>query len=339
MVTQKETTISIIIPVYNVERYLPMCLESVAQQNLDDYEVILVDDGSTDSSGVICDKWAENHPEFRVVHQENGGLSAARNSGINKAKGRYLYFVDSDDFLVPNSLLGVLEHAMQCDADVAGFNTKSGERENLIKIIGDEDKTKNVTSEVMDGDKYIATHNFLATVWWYIIKREYLLSLNLTFPEGHRLEDGSFTPFILLHANRIIYVDALVYCYVTQQDSIMHSKSWEKNFNMLIDYAFAANNLRNEQDRCKDDMSPKTSDRWMGLANSYLFFGMLKALRLGKPNYMIKHLKSIQLYPFGKLYAEDYPSKKWDLLHWLMSHEYVWRILGVFFKIFPFYKK
>ena len=97
-------SLTIIIPVYNVERYLPMCLESIVQQHLSDYEVIMVDDGSTDGSGAICDEFAEHYPEFRVIHNGNGGVAAARNRGIEEAKGEYILFLDSDDFLVPDAI-------------------------------------------------------------------------------------------------------------------------------------------------------------------------------------------------------------------------------------------
>lgn len=330
--------LTIIIPVYNVERYLPYCLESVVQQDLDDYEVILVDDGSTDGSRIICDEYAARYPQFRVIHQKNQGVASARNRGITESKGKYLMFLDSDDFLVPGSLPQVLAKALQQDIDVACFNTISGERDVLVTKNFSTDNSELKTSHVMNGDEYIASHNFFATVWWYITKREYLQSLNLTFPEGHRLEDGSFTPFVLLHANRIMHIDTSVYCYVIQPGSIMHNKERERNFNMLADYAFVARNLTDEHERCGNEMSSKTSDRWMGLANSYIFFGLMKALRLGKANYMIKHLKSIRLYPFTILYVVDYPGVKWKVLHWLMNHEFMWRMLSLPFKIFKQYK-
>lgn len=329
---------SFIIPVYNVERYLPSCLESVVQQDLDDYEVILVDDGSTDGSRIICDEYAARYPQFRVIHQKNQGVASARNRGITESKGNYLMFLDSDDFLVPGSLPQVLAKVLQQDIDVACFNTISGERDVLVTKNFSTDNSELKTSHVMNGDEYIASHNFFATVWWYITKREYLQSLNLTFPEGHRLEDGSFTPFVLLHANRIMHIDTSVYCYVIQPGSIMHNKERERNFNLLADYAFAGNNLTDEYERSKNKMSQQTADRWKGLANSYLLFGMLKALRLGESKYMINHLKSIQLYPFGKLSEVDYPGKKWKVLHWLMNHEIICRILTVPFKIIKLYK-
>ena len=98
----KKIKVSIIIPVYNVEKYLEECVNSILNQKIKNYEIILVDDGSTDSSGEICDKMSANNQEITVIHQKNQGLSEARNSGIKKATGEYLMFVDSDDFINEN---------------------------------------------------------------------------------------------------------------------------------------------------------------------------------------------------------------------------------------------
>ena len=100
--------LSIIMPVYNVEDYLCKCIDSVLNQDYEDYEVILVDDGSPDECPKICDSYAKKHDNIRVVHRENGGLSAARNSGIEVAIGEYILFVDSDDYIEPN-VLGTLD--------------------------------------------------------------------------------------------------------------------------------------------------------------------------------------------------------------------------------------
>ena len=240
-------TLSMIIPVYNVERYLPACLDSIARQSLDDYEVIVVDDGSTDASGRICDDYAGRDSRITVIHQQNQGLSSARNTGMRHANGRYFFFVDSDDFLVPEALPRVLTHALESDADIAGFNTISGERNALETTCGNINNARCSASEVMTGDEYIATHNYLTTVWWYIVKRQHVQQLGLTFPVGRCVEDASFTPFVLLHARRAIHVECTVYCYVHQPGSIMHNNDWQRQFNMLADYAFAARNLTDER--------------------------------------------------------------------------------------------
>ena len=118
--------ISIIIPVYNAEEYLDRCLESISEQSYMSYEVILVDDGSTDSSPLICDRYSATDPRFRTIHKRNGGVSTARNAGIDLAKGEYLMFVDSDDALLPEALERMMEGVAGEDVVIGGYTTFIG---------------------------------------------------------------------------------------------------------------------------------------------------------------------------------------------------------------------
>lgn len=118
--------ISIIIPVYNAEDYLDRCLESIIEQSFTSYEVILVDDGSTDSSPLICDRYSATDPRFRTIHKQNGGVSSARNAGMNLAKGEYLMFTDSDDALLPDALERMMEDVMDEDVIIGGYTTFIG---------------------------------------------------------------------------------------------------------------------------------------------------------------------------------------------------------------------
>ncbi len=118
--------LSIIIPVYNAEEYLDRCLESIFEQSFLSYEVILVDDGSSDSSPMICDRYSATDSRFRTIHKENGGVSSARNAGINLAKGEYLMFVDSDDALLPDALDRMMEGVVDEDIIVGGYTVFIG---------------------------------------------------------------------------------------------------------------------------------------------------------------------------------------------------------------------
>ncbi len=118
--------LSIIIPVYNAEDYLDRCIVSIAEQNFPSYEVILVDDGSTDSSPMICDRYSATDSRFRTIHKENGGVSSARNAGMNLAKGEYLMFVDSDDALLPDSLERMMEGVVDEDIVIGGYTAFIG---------------------------------------------------------------------------------------------------------------------------------------------------------------------------------------------------------------------
>ena len=111
--------ITLAIPVYNMEQYLPRCMETMLAQTCQDFEILLVDDGSTDNSGQMCDDYAAKHSDFiRVVHKENGGLSSARNAGIDAAKGKYINFPDPDDWVEPDYVEKLLEYRQQFDADL-----------------------------------------------------------------------------------------------------------------------------------------------------------------------------------------------------------------------------
>ncbi len=121
-----KTRLSIIIPVYNAEEYLDRCLESIFEQTFASYEVILVDDGSTDSSPMICDRYSATDSRFRTIHKPNGGVSSARNAGINLAKGEYLMFVDSDDALLPDSLDRMMEGVVDEDIIIGGYTAFIG---------------------------------------------------------------------------------------------------------------------------------------------------------------------------------------------------------------------
>lgn len=118
--------LSIIIPVYNAEEYLDRCLESVVDQSFTSYEVILVDDGSSDSSPLICDRYSATDPRFRTIHKANGGVSSARNAGLNLAKGEYVMFVDSDDALLPDALERMFEEVVDEDVVIGGYTTYIG---------------------------------------------------------------------------------------------------------------------------------------------------------------------------------------------------------------------
>jgi len=115
-------TVTVIIPVYKVERYLDACVESVVRQSYADLEILLVDDGSPDRCPALCDAWAEKDPRIKVIHRENGGLSAARNSGIDAAMGEFLLFVDSDDLLEPDAVRRAVDAQRQQDADLVIFS-------------------------------------------------------------------------------------------------------------------------------------------------------------------------------------------------------------------------
>ncbi|MFC1840653.1 glycosyltransferase [Thermodesulfobacteriota bacterium] len=201
-----EILLSIIIPVYNVEQYLKQCLDSVFNQGLDCYEVICVNDGSTDGSREILAQYKQIYPELIIVDRENGGLSAARNSGLKMARGEYIYFLDSDDFLYPGVLSQMMGYTKKNDLDLCFFNVHKDGKELYFKIRFD---IKDILPGIEMYKLFYARNRFFppSAVWMYLYKRDLLHKNHLVFKEGLVHEDEEFTPRIYCYAKRTSFLD------------------------------------------------------------------------------------------------------------------------------------
>lgn len=207
-------TISIIVPVYNVGSYLPHCLQSILDQGLDDYEVLLVNDASHDNSGGICIEWCAAHPQFRLInHATNRGLSEARNSGLDQAGGTFIAFVDSDDFLAPGTLRAVLSQMEEADA--AEFPVM---RDYLTK----RPSLWKPSPTTTDFDQWMTQGGFAHCYAWNKIYRRELWE-GIRFPAGRLYEDLLTIPSVLGKARRIKGVTEGVYYYCTRPGSISNS--------------------------------------------------------------------------------------------------------------------
>ncbi len=231
---KNEATVSVIIPVYNVEEYLCECVDSVLAQTYTSYEIILVDDGSTDSSGSICDSYAWKDGRISVIHKANEGLSSARNAGLEKASGEYVYFLDSDDYIADNTMESLVEAAEQDSSDVVFFDAFSfGEdgfkvSQNYIrKHSYKTDKGTAVFSEMQKNDE------FHSAVPLLFIKKELLTHNNISFMNGIFYEDMLFTYQVLCCAERVSQCKESLYHRRYRKNSIMTSK---KNSDKFISF-------------------------------------------------------------------------------------------------------
>lgn len=194
--------VSCIIPVYNTEKYLPRCIESVLAQTFVDWEMLLIDDGSTDASGSICDEYAAKDERIRVFHKENGGISSARNVGLNYAQGEWIFFVDSDDSLPKTSLESLLSRSSDANIIAGGFFFVFG-GDKIVETL----KEPKFTSR--DLDRKIPTA-YMATVWGKLFKRK----ICPMFDERVRFaEDTLFILSCVRETDRIKLVDDTVYTY------------------------------------------------------------------------------------------------------------------------------
>ena len=209
--------ISVIIPVYNVEKYLETCLNSVINQTYKNLEIIIINDGSTDNSLSICKKYEKLDKRIILIDQDNKGLSGARNVGIKKATGDYIHFLDSDDYINLNYYEKMIEALDNTDADmvVGGFYYEKYAAKNSVRY----DYPYCYTS--ME-DKFIKTQlYFKRFAWRYLVKRTLLVDNNILFTEGRYFEDWDFTTYITILANKIITAPRTEYFYRKNQDGIM----------------------------------------------------------------------------------------------------------------------
>ncbi len=210
--------ISVIVPVYNVAQYLPASLESILSQDYESLEVILIDDGSTDPSGDICDAFARKDHRIRVIHRQNGGAAAAKNTGLAVATGDYLSFVDSDDFLEPGAYRYMWEALRSTGADAGEFSFRDVYRNRTeAQILYPERRT-------MTGREYLiryTEHWSGALLWNKLYKRR--LFDGVFFEEGHKIDDEYFTYQGFLQADRVVCDNTIVYNYRRRASSVMLS--------------------------------------------------------------------------------------------------------------------
>lgn len=227
--------VSIIIPIYNVEAYLSMCVDSVLSQTYYNLEVILVDDGSPDNCPMICDEYGVKDSRVRVIHKKNGGLSDARNAGIDIITGDYVMFIDSDDcWNGDNVLEELMKVACETDADVINFGNISfvGNNEKIRSWVPDA-KCEN---KIQDSNEVTRYHSYISSACLKLIKAE-IVKITPKFEKGLLSEDIVWSANILLGAEKFVSVKKPYYCYRQRSDSIsktLKSKS-------CIDLAHAIN--------------------------------------------------------------------------------------------------
>lgn len=218
--------LSIIVPVYGVANYLRKCVDSLLAQDITDYEIILVDDGSPDECPQICDEYAALHPNFiKVIHQENAGLSAARNSGICAAQGDYILFVDSDDYLQSNVLGTLMAQVKRDNLDVLRFRYQNVRESGEVFVPHEGMKTNYNDYSSIPTDGLAFLNERMGTQCYavqFLVRREIVLQEQFT--PGIYFEDADWTPRILLRTKRVASTDLVVYNYLWREGSITLSQ-------------------------------------------------------------------------------------------------------------------
>ena len=228
--------ISVVIPVYNVEKYLAECVDSVLGQTYQDYEIILVDDGATDSSGAMCDEYAQKDGRIRVIHQPNGGLSAARNTGLSAAAGEFVYFLDSDDYIEPTALADLVSVAEQERADVVFFDgyvfyDECEEDENAFRY------ERKASYAAQNGrailPQLLKNEEYRTAVPLMLFRTDYLRMHALTFREGIIHEDELFTFLVYNADGRVAHCHKQLYARRIRPASIMTSSGALRRYDSM----------------------------------------------------------------------------------------------------------
>ena len=225
-------TVSIIIPVYNVQWYLDKCVESVLQQDYPALEVLLVDDGSTDSSGQLCDEWEKKDSRIRVIHKENGGLSDARNAGLDAASGDYIAFVDSDDYIAKDMIRKLYDALAENNADLSICNFLYVDENG--KFLSGRNKTLPIENETLSGLEAIRKMSAAGKKGWYYItawNKLYRRSLfsTIRFPKGKIHEDEFIAHRVFALCETVACIRDAGYYYVQRTGSIMRTRNMKSN--------------------------------------------------------------------------------------------------------------
>ncbi len=235
--------VSVIVPIYNVEKYLERCIASIVAQTWENMEIILVDDGSTDGSGAICDKWGERDGRVTVLHRKNGGLSDARNAGLDRAAGDYIVFVDSDDYVDPvlvSYCLAVLKRK-RVDMVVYGYHRVDDAYNDLIACDVSKPREERVKKEDLQ-DLYLCANKIPVAVWSKFYKRK--VWERLRFPVGRIYEDRFVMLDVLANADQAVISDKKLYYYRRRPGSITHVRNRKSYYDLLESYRFDCERLK-----------------------------------------------------------------------------------------------
>ena len=228
---------SFIVPVYNTKKYLKKCLDSILNQTYQNYEIIVVNNGSTDESANILKEYEKNNNNIKVISQENQGLSEARNNGIQKATGDYFLLVDSDDYIEEN-LLEKLNEVIFDEPDLIRFQAREVDEE--YKIIKEYEEEDFNTLDGKSAFKKISNYHYIENAWIYLYKTAYFKNNKFKYTKGVYHEDYGLTPLVIIKANKVKSISYIGYNYLQQQNSIMHSNNYnkvkKKAFDMLHEY-------------------------------------------------------------------------------------------------------
>ncbi|MBU3142618.1 glycosyltransferase [Clostridium sp. CF012] len=285
-----EIVVSLIMPVYNVEAYIEKCLCSALSQTLTDIEIIVVNDGSTDNSMKIVNSFASKYNNLRIINKENGGLSSARNSGLEIARGKYIAFIDSDDYIDKAMIEEMYASARDRQLDIVCCNLTKVDSEGTIlgqeKNIVDYDRIYN-KDEVI---RAYLTNNIPAYAWNKLYSKSLFVQGNITYPEGMLYEDIGTTFELFFKADRVGFIDEPLYSYVQREGAITKVPSFKAGRDIIS----TVNNIKSSLNESElyykyEEVFQSFSLKYLFLANVLFYKRYGQAKKLEKVNNYKEH--------------------------------------------------
>lgn len=281
--------ISVIVPIYNVEKYLEKCLKSICNQTYHNLDIVLVDDGSTDNSSTICDNYTQKDKRIQTIHKKNGGLSDARNCGISHSKGDYLIFVDSDDYIDLDMIKMLYNNLIEMDADISvcGYNMIYNNR--VVPIC--DGKTRVVYSP-LDALKVLLKRENMGVIACNKLYKKGIFH-NVRYPVGQHFEDINTTYKLIVASHKIVYTPRPMYYYVQRETSINGMNFQTQKFNdKLYDMETAADELLNfvatNYSNAETDVSIGCLDYYLRIIDQEILFGIDNAPLIKKAKILAK---------------------------------------------------
>lgn len=312
--------VSIVVPIYNVEKYLEKCVKSICEQTYPELEIILVDDGSPDTCGVMCDAYAGQDDRIKVLHKKNGGLSDARNEGAKLATGKYLLFVDSDDYIAENLVEKTVAMAEENACDMVLFDycyVEPGGTEIRSTIVP-ENKVISLETEPR---LLLATTSACVKLF----RREFYVKVDCPFPKGIYFEDLATSAIFFMKAERVYYLKEPFYYYINRENSIMTGKNFEKSSH---DKIVALEHVLSAYKECGLYEKYQEELEYLVFANEYFEPSKVLALAGEDGEYLERYRKYLyETIPgiHNNKYVKQMGKK--DKLHlWILDHKQYWMI-------------
>lgn len=298
--------LSIIVPVYNIAPFIGPCLESIVNANLntEDYEIIVVNDGSTDNSLEIINELASSYKQINVISQSNQGLGGARNTGIANARGEYIWFVDGDDLVVGDNLLPALDIVCKEEVDALAFQflpvNEQGDHEKWIDF-----KLKSPTESSLTGPEFYILNFAKSYIWLYFFKRTIFLDNDLFFHPSIKMEDSEIMPKIMAKCKSVLLFDQPLLCYRKREGSITNVKEEKSRNQFYFSMVKVAESLRDFQSQFSSKtLMHKGIGYKRNQINQMLFTNLIGNNYSPEANeYYVALLKSHKILPFSSIHG------------------------------------